>query len=70
MSAQLLMARIVIDYVHARAELARRAGRNQIGASAIEWAVISGIVVVLAVGIAAAITKVVTSRENDISTGN
>ncbi|MFY0409787.1 hypothetical protein [Solicola sp. PLA-1-18] len=53
-------------YLVARYELVRRAER---GASAIEWAIISAIVVTLALGVYAVINGVVTTRSQEISNG-
>jgi predicted Kef-type K+ transport protein len=70
MYSQVLAAQVLITKVRARAAAARREGRSEIGASAIEWAIISAIVVALALLIAAAIRGVVDSNINKIDEGN
>ena len=60
----------MIVLVRGRAEQARREGRNQIGASAVEWAIISAIVVGLALVIARVITQVVNDNANQIGQGS
>lgn len=62
-------ARLLIAMVRGRAESARRAGFSQRGATAIEWAIISAIVVGLALVVAAVIKGVVTDRANQIGSG-
>ncbi|KQY56208.1 hypothetical protein ASD11_16470 [Aeromicrobium sp. Root495] len=57
-------------FVRARAEEARRNGRNEIGASAIEWAIISAVVVVLALLVARVIQGVVEDNANQIEQGS
>ena len=69
MSQQLLYAQMLIVLVRGRAERARREGRSEVGASAIEWAIISAIVVTLALGIYTVINNVVESRTNEIQDG-
>ncbi|MBA3292624.1 MAG: hypothetical protein H0T40_02535 [Geodermatophilaceae bacterium] len=61
---------MLITMARGRAEAARRDGRNEIGASAIEWAIISAIVVALAVLIGNAIQNVVESRSSEIDQGS
>ncbi len=63
-------AQMLITMARGRAEAARRDGRNEIGASAIEWAIISAIVVALAVLIGNAIQNVVESRSSEIDQGS
>lgn len=63
---ELRYALLLITYVRARAAEARRAGRNELGASALEWAIISAIVVGLAGIVYAIITRVVTDKANEI----
>ncbi|MFY0405566.1 hypothetical protein [Solicola sp. PLA-1-18] len=69
MSQQLQYAQMLIVLVRGRAERARREGRSEVGASAIEWAIISAIVVTLALGIYTVISNVVESRTNEIQDG-
>jgi hypothetical protein len=58
-----------VDYLllHARVRYHRvRAGDLSRGASAVEWVVITMILVVLAIGIGAIITRAVTNKANDV----
>jgi ABC-type multidrug transport system permease subunit len=63
---ELRYALLLITYVRARAAEARRTGRSELGASALEWAIISAIVVGLAVIITAVIRNVVQDKANEI----
>lgn len=63
-------AQVAIIMVRGRAERARREGRNELGASAVEWAIISGIVVTLALVVAAVIRRVVQERSDEIGQGS
>jgi hypothetical protein len=63
---ELRYALLLISYVRTRAAEARRAGRSELGASALEWAIISAIVVGLAVIITAVIQNVVDEKANEI----
>ncbi len=63
-------AQAIITLVRGRAEQARREGRNEVGASAIEWAIISAVVVVLALVIANVIRGVVEDNANQIEQGS
>ena len=63
---QVQIARLLIVQVRARAAKARREGRSDLGASAIEWAIISAIVVGLALLIAVWVRDAIKSRESDI----
>jgi Flp pilus assembly pilin Flp len=63
---ELRYALLLIKYVRARAAEVRRDGRSELGASALEWAIISAIVVGLAVIIATVITNVVNEKSNEI----
>jgi Flp pilus assembly pilin Flp len=69
-SAELFYARAIIAYVHARADRARRNGFNERGASAIEWAIISAVVVVLALIVARVIQTVVNDNATKIKEGS
>ncbi|MDN5895483.1 MAG: hypothetical protein L0H93_15840 [Nocardioides sp.] len=62
-------ATALIAVVRGRAERARREGRNELGASAVEWAIISAIVVTLALVVAKVVTDVVEDRSNEIKRG-
>lgn len=63
-------AQAFIAIVRGRAERARREGRNEWGASAIEWAIISAVVVLLALVVARVIQGVVESNANKIQQGS
>ncbi len=67
--AEVFYARAIITIVRGRAARARREGRNEIGASAIEWAIISAIVVTLALVVARVITSVVNDNAAKIQQG-
>lgn len=67
MSPEFFHAHMLISLVRGRAAQARREGRSEIGASAVEWAIISAVVVVLALLVAKAITDVVNKRVGDIN---
>lgn len=69
MSEEMFLARSIVILTRGWAAKARREGRNEWGASAIEWAIISAVVVILALGIAKAIQTVVTNNENKINQG-
>lgn len=70
MAPELFYAKAIIAFVRARADQARRDGRNEIGASAIEWAIISAVVVVLALLLARVIQGVVEDNANTIQQGS
>lgn len=53
----------------ARIARMRAAGERDRGASAIEWAIITAILALLAITIGAVITKKVTDKANTINTG-
>lgn len=63
---ELRYALLLVRYVRGRAAEARRNGRNELGASALEWAIISAIVVGLAVIVTAVITRVVNDKADEI----
>lgn len=63
---ELRYALLLITYVRARAAEARRAGRSELGASALEWAIISALVVGLAAVIFIAIRNVVNEKSSEI----
>lgn len=69
MFSEMQYARMLITLVRGRAQEARRSGRSELGASAIEWAIISAIVVTLAAIVAAKIKDVVDSRTDQIDDG-
>jgi uncharacterized membrane protein len=70
MSPEIFHARAFIAVVRGWAARARREGRNELGASAIEWAIISAVVVVLALLIANVIRGVVEDNANKIKSGS
>lgn len=70
MSSELFYALGIITFVRARADRARREGFNERGASAIEWAIISAVVVVLALIVARVIQGVVEDNSNKIEQGS
>ncbi|GAB3863123.1 hypothetical protein GCM10028801_30000 [Nocardioides maradonensis] len=69
MNPLLISAQALIVLVRGRAEQARRAGASQRGATAVEWAIISAIVVGLALVVAGVIRHVVTTRSAQIDQG-
>lgn len=69
MYSQVLAAQVMITKVRARAAQLRREGRSEVGASAIEWAIISAIVVAAALLIGVAINNVVDSNIDKINEG-
>ncbi|MEX0428593.1 hypothetical protein AB3X52_13260 [Nocardioides sp. DS6] len=70
MPPELFHARTIIVWARGHAERMRREGRSELGASAIEWAIISAVVVVLALIIAKVITSVVNDNANKIKDGS
>jgi hypothetical protein len=69
MSPELQLIRIMFGYAMARARTVKSRTNNQFGASAIEWAVIAGIVVTLAIGISVVVKSVVERRKVEINQG-
>jgi hypothetical protein len=63
---ELRFALLLITYVRTRAAEARRAGRSELGASTLEWAIISAVVVGLAVIIWQVISNVVNEKAGEI----
>lgn len=70
MAPELFYAKAIIMFVRARADEARRQGRNELGASAIEWAIISGVLVVLALLLGRIIQGVVEDNASKIESGS
>ncbi len=66
MAPEVFYARALITLVRGWADKARREGRNEVGASAVEWAIISAVVVVLALLVGKAIRDVVTDNVSQI----
>jgi len=64
------LAVTMIFYVRGQARQARADGRSQIGASAIEWAIISALVVGLAIIIYGVISEVVNDNKDKIKEGS
>ena len=67
MSSELGYVRALITTIRARAAAARESGRGEIGASALEWAIISAIIAALAILVATKIRTVVTDKTGEIS---
>ena len=70
MPAEFSIARQLFFYARLRADALRARKDNQWGASAIEWAVISAIVVVAAVLIGRAIMELVTNKKDELCQGS
>ena len=70
MSPLLFHANSLVIFVRGRAAQARREGRSELGASAVEWAIISAVVVVLALVIARVIQSVVEDNAGKIKQGS
>ncbi len=66
MPAEFNIARVLFAYARLRAEALHSRRDNQFGASAIEWAIISAIVVAAAVLIGTAIKNAVDGKKNDM----
>lgn len=66
MSTQALFIRMLADQILGRGIRARRLARSDVGASAIEWAIISGIVVTLAIVVYVFVEDAIKAREDDI----
>lgn len=60
------MPRLLFAYAMVRRDALRRRTDSELGASAIEWAIISAIVVAAAVGLGLIITTVVKNKGNEI----
>ncbi len=60
------MPRLLVAYAMLRRDAMRQREHNELGASAIEWAIISAIVVAAAVGLGLIITTVVQNKGNEI----
>ena len=63
---EITYARFLITVVRARADQWRRDGRSELGASALEWAIISAVIAGLAIAVAAKIKDVVDDRTSKI----
>lgn len=70
MPSALFHAWAVIAVVRGRAAQARREGRSEIGTSAIEWAIISAVVVLLALLVGRVIQGVVEDNASKIEQGS
>lgn len=70
MLSELKLAQTLIAYARVRADAHRARGGNQVGASAIEWAIISAVVVGLAIVIYRAIKGVVDDNTGKIEDGS
>jgi Flp pilus assembly pilin Flp len=68
MGPEFQFARFMLAYARTRAAVVRGRRDDERGASAIEWAIISAIVVAAAVLIGVAVKNVVTNKKNDMCT--
>lgn len=66
----IVLAQIMIGYVRGRAERARSQGRNELGASALEWAIISAIIVGIAIFVAREIQGRVEESTDQLDEGD
>ncbi|HZO68242.1 MAG: hypothetical protein ACRDP9_20890 [Kribbellaceae bacterium] len=66
---ELQVARILFGYAMARAHTQRTRQNKQLGASAVEWAVIAGIVVTAALAIGVVVNRVINRRKAEIDQG-
>jgi hypothetical protein len=69
MNVELQFVRAMVGYALARAHNQRARGRNQLGASALEWAIISAILVGAALAIGLVVRRVITERASEIDQG-
>ena len=69
MPAEFQLARHLFAHARMRAQLLRSARESERGASAVEWAIISAIVVAAAVLIGAAIMNVINEKVPEIEKG-
>ncbi|HEY3002889.1 MAG TPA: hypothetical protein VGJ44_11120 [Kribbellaceae bacterium] len=69
MPYELELARIMLGYAFARARTVKQRTNGQLGASAIEWAVIAGIVVTAAIAIGVVVNQVIERRKTEIEKG-
>lgn len=69
LAPEIFYAQAIITIVRGRADQARREGRNEFGASAIEWAIISALVVGLALTVFAVVRNVVEDNAGKIERG-
>ena len=72
MTSELMFWRAMTGYALARAKSQRaraRQGHTEMGASALEWAIISGILVVAALAIGVVVKRVITKHTADIDKG-
>jgi Flp pilus assembly pilin Flp len=66
MPTEFRVAQMLYAYAKLRATALRSRRDNELGASAVEWAIISAIVVAAAVLIGTAITKIVTGKKDEM----
>ncbi|MFC0625318.1 hypothetical protein [Kribbella deserti] len=69
MNGEVQFVRAMVGYALARAHNQRARGRGQIGASALEWAIISAILVGAALAIGLVVRRVITERTAEIDQG-
>jgi hypothetical protein len=73
MISELTFWRAMAGYAVARAQAQRaraRQGHTELGASALEWAIISGILVVAALAIGVVVKRVISKHTADIDQGS
>ena len=70
MNVEVQFVRAMVGYALARAHNQRARGRNQLGASALEWAIISAILVGAALAIGLVVRRVITERASEIDQGS
>ncbi|GAA0617312.1 hypothetical protein HPO96_12525 [Kribbella sandramycini] len=72
MNTELQFWRAMAGYAVARAHTQRakaKQGRGELGASALEWAIISGILVTAALAIGIIVRRVITKHSGEIENG-
>ena len=69
MNVEVQVVRAMVGYALARAHNQRARGRNQLGASALEWAIISAILVAAALAIGLVVRSVIDKRTGEIQKG-
>jgi hypothetical protein len=69
MNSEVQFMRAMIGYALARARKQRARGHNELGASALEWAIISAILVAAALAIGLVVRSVIDKRTAEIQKG-
>lgn len=67
---QVEIARMMIELARGRAAKAKREGRNELGASVLELAIIAAVLVTLAILVTGIVRSVVESRTGQIQDGS